>query len=325
MARNVHVLSGLYRGYEEVSSALSGRVTADHVLDALEAQAIHILRETAAAFRNPVMLYSIGKDSSVLLHLARKAFFPGPIPMPFMHVDSQWEFREMIELRDRMAEQFGFTLLVAKSEEGIAEGVSPMSHGIHEYTRIMRTKPLLEALETGGYDAAIGGGRRDEEQSRAKERIFSLREDGQRWDPRSQRPEFWRTANTQLVNGQSMRVFPLSNWTEIDIWRYIQREQIEVVSLYFAKPRLTVERQGALIVPDDDRMPLEPGEELVSRTVRFRTLGCYPVTGAVESQAATLEDLITEMEGDRTSERAGRMVDGDRGDSMEAKKRSGYF
>ena len=308
-----------------MTSALSGRVTADHVLDALEAQAIHILRETAAAFRNPVMLYSIGKDSSVLLHLARKAFFPGAIPMPFMHVDSQWEFREMIELRDRMAEQFGFTLLVAKSEEGIAEGVSPMSHGIHEYTRIMRTKPLLEALESGGYDAAIGGGRRDEEQSRAKERIFSLREDGQRWDPRKQRPEFWRTANTQLVDGQSMRVFPLSNWTEIDIGRYLKREQIEVVGLYFAKPRLTVERQGALIVPDDDRMPLEPGEELVSRTVRFRTLGCYPVTGAVESQAVTLDDLIAEMEGDRTSERAGRMVDGDRGDSMEAKKRSGYF
>ena len=300
-------------------------VTSDDVLDALEAEAIHILRETAAAFRNPVLMYSIGKDSSVLLHLARKAFSPGPIPMPFLHVDSQWEFREMIELRDRTTAELGISLIVAASEEGIAAGVSPMSHGIHEYTRIMRTVPLLASLEEGGFDAAIGGGRRDEERSRAKERIFSLREAGQRWDPRKQRPEFWRTANTKLVHGQTMRVFPLSNWMEIDIWRYIRREGIEVVSLYFAAPRPTVERQGALIVPDDDRMPIEPDEQVITRTVRFRTLGCYPVTGAIESNATTIDDLIAEMETTQMSERAGRMVDGDRGDSMEAKKRAGYF
>ncbi len=297
----------------------------DDVLNHLEAEAIGILRETAAAFRNPVLMYSIGKDSSVLLHLARKAFWPAAIPFPFLHVDSQWEFREVIAHRDRMADEYGITLLVAQSEEGIAEGVSPMSHGIHEYTRIMRTVPLLEALESHGFDAAIGGGRRDEERSRAKERIFSLREAGQRWDPRRQRPEFWRTANTQLVNGQSMRVFPLSNWTELDVWRYIRRERIEVVSLYFARARPTIDRQGTLLVPDDDRMPLEAGEEVVPRVVRFRTLGCYPVTGAVESSAANIDDLLVEMETTRESERAGRLVDGDRGDSMEEKKRAGYF
>ena len=314
-----------HRGDPGLSAVTSATVTSDDVLDALEAEAIHVLRETAAAFRNPVLMYSIGKDSSVLLHLARKAFFPGPIPMPFLHVDSQWEFREMIELRDRTTAELGISLIVAVSEEGIADGVSPMSHGIHEYTRIMRTIPLLASLEDGGFDAAIGGGRRDEERSRAKERIFSLREAGQRWDPRKQRPEFWRTANTMLVYGQTMRVFPLSNWTEMDIWRYIRREKIEVVSLYFAAPRPTVERQGALIVPDDDRMPIEPHEQVVTRIVRFRTLGCYPVTGAIESNASTIDDLIDEMETSQVSERAGRMVDGDRGDSMEAKKRAGYF
>ena len=314
-----------HRGDPGLSAVPPEAVTSDDVRDALEAEAIHILRETAAAFRNPVLMYSIGKDSSVLLHLARKAFFPGPIPMPFLHVDSQWEFREMIELRDRTTAELGISLIVAVSEDGIAEGVSPMSHGIHEYTRIMRTIPLLATLEDGGFDAAIGGGRRDEERSRAKERIFSLREAGQRWDPRKQRPEFWRTANTMLVYGQTMRVFPLSNWTEMDIWRYIRREKIEVVSLYFAAPRPTVERQGALIVPDDDRMPIEPHEQVVTRIVRFRTLGCYPVTGAIESNASTIDDLIDEMETSQMSERAGRMVDGDRGDSMEAKKRAGYF
>ena len=224
-----------------------------------------------------------------------------------------------------MADEIGFELIIARSEQGIAEGVSPMSHGIHEYTRIMRTVPLLEALASHGFDAAIGGGRRDEERSRAKERIFSLREAGQRWDPRNQRPEFWQTANTMLVGGQTMRVFPLSNWTEVDVWRYIRRERIPVVGLYFARPRLTVERSGLLLVPDDERMPIAGGEQLIERTVRFRTLGCYPVTGAVESGAATMDDLVTEMELSRESERAGRMVDGDRGDSMEAKKRAGYF
>ncbi|MBI1349995.1 MAG: sulfate adenylyltransferase subunit CysD [Actinomycetales bacterium] len=299
--------------------------SADDVLDALEAEAIHVFRETAAAFSRPLLLYSIGKDSSVLLHLARKAFFPAPIPFPCMHVDSQWEFREVIEHRDRMAREMGIDLVVASSEEGIAAGVSPMSHGTHEYTRIMRTVPLLESLEEGGFDAAIGGGRRDEERSRAKERIFSLREPGQRWDPRRQRPEFWRTANTQLTAGQSMRVFPLSNWTELDVWRYIRREGIPVVELYFARERPTILRDGVLIVPDDDRLPLEAGEEPVHRKVRFRTLGCWPVTGAVESEADSIDALIEELAGTRLSERAGRLVDGDQHDSMEAKKAAGYF
>jgi sulfate adenylyltransferase subunit 2 len=304
---------------------MATQVSSDEVLDSLEAEAVSIMRATAASFAKPVMMYSIGKDSSVLLHLARKAFFPAPIPFPFLHVDSQWEFREVIEHRDRMAGEIGFELIVACSEQGIAEGVSPMSHGIHEYTRIMRTVPLLEALESHGFDAAIGGGRRDEERSRAKERIFSLREAGQRWDPRNQRPEFWQTANTMLVRGQTMRVFPLSNWTEVDVWRYIRRERIPVVGLYFARPRPTIERSGLVIIPDDERMPIAAGEQVIERTVRFRTLGCYPVTGAVESGAATMDDLVTEMELSRESERAGRMVDGDRGDSMEAKKRAGYF
>ena len=323
------MLRGIHQGKQALVIAAGDVFRAgigpDDVLDHLEAEAIGILRETAAAFRKPVLMYSIGKDSSVLLHLARKAFWPGPIPFPFLHVDSQWEFREVIEHRDRMAAEHGLDLIVAKSEEGIAEGVSPMSHGIHEYTRIMRTVPLLETLEGEGFDAAIGGGRRDEERSRAKERVFSLREAGQRWEPRKQRPEFWRTANTQLVDGQTMRVFPLSNWTELDVWRYIRREEIPVVSLYFARERPTIDRAGTLLVPDDDRMPLLEGETVVERVVRFRTLGCYPVTGAVESTAATIDDLVAEMEATRESERAGRLVDGDRGNSMEAKKREGYF
>lgn len=300
-------------------------VSEDEVLNSLENEAIAILRETAAAFVRPVMMYSIGKDSSVLLHLARKAFFPASLPFPFLHVDSQWEFGEVIEHRDRMARELGFELIVAKSEEGIAQGVSPMSHGTHEYTRIMRTQPLLEALALGQFDAAIGGGRRDEEKSRAKERVFSLRESGQRWNPRNQRPEFWRTVNSKLVNGQTMRVFPLSNWTELDVWRYIRREKIPVVDLYFSRMRKTVERDGLILVPDDDRMPLLPGEKIVEKKVRFRTLGCFPVTGAMVSEAVTLDDLVREMETTKLSERSGRMVDGDRGDSMEAKKRSGYF
>ncbi len=300
-------------------------VTEDEVLNALEAEAIAILRETAAAFAKPVLMYSIGKDSSVLLHLSRKAFYPAGLPYPCLHVDSQWEFAEVIAHRDRMAREIGFELIVAQNDEGIAQGVSPMSHGIHEYTRIMRTVPLLEELERGGYDAAIGGGRRDEERSRAKERVFSLREAGQRWEPRSQRPEFWRTANTHLVNGQTMRVFPLSNWTELDVWRYIRREQIPVVDLYFSQSRPTVDRGGTLLVPDDERMPLLEGEQVVDRVVRFRTLGCYPVTGAIESNASDIDALVQEMEATRFSERAGRLVDGEREESMEAKKRSGYF
>jgi len=323
MAWNVSVL----RGNDHCKKVLMTNVTVseDEVLDSLENEAIYILRETAAAFKNPVLMYSIGKDSSVLLHLSRKAFYPAGFPYPCLHVDSQWEFAEVIAHRDRMAQEMGFELIVAQSEEGIALGVSPMSHGIHEYTRIMRTQPLLEALGHGKYDAAIGGGRRDEERSRAKERIFSLREEGQRWEPRNQRPEFWRTANTSLVNGQTMRVFPLSNWTELDIWRYIRRERIPVVDLYFAQPRTTIDRDGTLLVPDDDRMPLLDGEEAIERLVRFRTLGCYPVTGAIESGAADIDSLIQEMETTSFSERAGRLVDGEREESMEAKKRSGYF
>jgi len=323
VAGNVPVLSR--DDYRNEGDMTAVTVSEDEVLDALENEAIAILRETAAAFKKPVLMYSIGKDSSVLLHLSRKAFHPAGFPYPCLHVDSQWEFAEVIAHRDRMAREIGFELIVAQNDEGIAQGVSPMSHGIHEYTRIMRTMPLLEELERGQYDAAIGGGRRDEERSRAKERIFSLREAGQRWEPRNQRPEFWRTANTNLVNGQTMRVFPLSNWTELDIWRYIRREQILVVDLYFSQPRPTVDRKGTLLVPDDDRMPLLDGEELVERVVRFRTLGCYPVTGAIESGASDIDALVEEMEATRFSERAGRLVDGEREESMEAKKRSGYF
>lgn len=295
------------------------------VLDELEAEAIHIYRETAAAFRNPVLLYSIGKDSSVLLHLAMKAFYPAPLPFPVMHVDTTWKFQEMIEFRDRRAAELGLDLRISTNTEAVAEGVSPFTHGTHEYTRIMKTVALREGLDRYGFDAAIGGARRDEERSRAKERIFSLREPGHRWDPRKQRPEFWRTANTTLAEGQTMRAFPLSNWTEIDVWRYIEREQIDIPSLYFAKERPVVQRDGTWIMVDDDRYPLEPGEEPVMKSVRFRTLGCYPLTGAVESTAADLPTLIAEMEESKVSERAGRLIDGEGGGSMESKKAEGYF
>ena len=295
------------------------------VLDELEAEAIHIYRETAAAFRNPVLLYSIGKDSSVLLHLAIKAFAPAPLPFPVMHIDTTWKFREMIEFRDLRAEQLGLDLRIAKNEAAMSEGVSPFTHGTHEYTRLMKTVALREGIDKYGFDAAIGGARRDEERSRAKERIFSLREPGHRWDPRKQRPEFWRTANTTLSEGQSMRVFPLSNWTELDVWRYIEREDIPIPSLYLAKPRPVVERDGVLIMVDDDRFPLREGEQAQLRSVRFRTLGCYPLSGAVESTADTIADLIAEMESSNVSERAGRLIDGEGGSSMESKKAEGYF
>jgi len=295
------------------------------VLDELEAEAIHIYRETAAAFRNPVLLYSIGKDSSVLLHLALKAFAPAPLPFPVMHIDTTWKFREMIEFRDLRAQQLGLDLRIAKNEAAIAEGVSPFTHGTHEYTRLMKTVALREGIDRYGFDAAIGGARRDEERSRAKERIFSLREPGHRWDPRKQRPEFWRTANTTLSEGQSMRVFPLSNWTELDVWRYIEREDIPIPSLYLAKHRPVVERDGVLIMVDDDRFPLREGEQAQLRSVRFRTLGCYPLSGAVESTADTIADLIAEMESSNVSERAGRLIDGEGGSSMESKKAEGYF
>jgi sulfate adenylyltransferase subunit 2 len=306
-------------------SSVETAVAPDAVLDALEAEAIHIFRESAGAFRRPVMLYSIGKDSSVLLHLAVKAFAPGKVPFPILHIDTTWKFREMIEFRNRKAAELGVELRVHTNAEGVAEGVTPFTHGAQEFTRIMKTVALREALDEGGYDAACGGARRDEERSRAKERVFSLREPGHRWEPRKQRPEFWRTANTQLSEGQTMRVFPMSNWTELDVWRYIEREQIEVVPLYFAKERPVVDRGGQLIMVDDERYPLQDGEQPQLRSVRFRTLGDYPLTAAVESTAATMEDLLAEMLVDRRSERAGRLIDGEGGGSMESKKAEGYF
>ena len=300
-------------------------ITEDSVLEALEAEAIHIFRETAAAFQNPVLLYSIGKDSSVLLHLALKAFAPAPIPFPVMHIDTGWKFKEMITFRDEQAEKLGLDLRIAQNKEAIAEGVTPFTHGTHEYTRIMKTVALREGLDQYGFDVAIGGARRDEERSRAKERVFSLREPGHRWDARKQRPEFWRTTNSRLAEGQTMRSFPISNWTELDVWEYIRKENIEIPSLYFAAPRPVVERSGTLIMVDDDRLPLEDGEEPEIRTVRFRTLGCYPLTGAVESDAADLDTLIEEMGQSKMSERSGRLIDGEGGGSMEAKKAEGYF
>lgn len=297
----------------------------DSVLDALEAEAIHVLREAAGAFRRPVLLYSIGKDSSVLLHVARKAFAPGRIPFPVLHIDTGWKFREMILFRDATAADLDLDLRVHTNERGRREGVTPFTHGAQEYTRIMKTVPLRQALDSGAHDAAIGGARRDEERSRAKERVFSLREPGHRWDPRRQRPEFWRWANTELAEGQTMRVFPLSNWTEVDVWHYIRRERIPVVPLYFAQPRPVVERGGQLIMVDDDRYPLANGERPVLREVRFRTLGCYPLTAAVRSQARDIEALLAEMLLSRTSERAGRLIDGEGGGSMESKKSEGYF
>lgn len=308
-----------------MSATTTTSVAYAEVLDELEAEAIHIYRETAAAFRNPVLLYSIGKDSSVLLHLALKAFAPAPLPFPIMHIDTGWKFREMIEFRDRRAAELGLDLRIAQNKSAIAEGVTPFTHGTHEYTRLMKTVALREGIDRYGFDAAIGGARRDEERSRAKERIFSLREPGHRWEPRKQRPEFWRTANTTLAPGQTMRVFPLSNWTELDVWEYIRREDIQIPALYFAKPRPVVERDGVLIAVDDDRLPLDPGEEPTMRSVRFRTLGCYPLSGAVESQADDLDSLIAEMRESKLSERSGRLIDGEGGGSMEAKKAEGYF
>ncbi|MCE7003044.1 sulfate adenylyltransferase subunit CysD [Kibdelosporangium philippinense] len=306
-----------------VPATAEGREVAEEgVLDVLEAEAIHVMREVAGSFRKPVLLYSIGKDSSVLLHLATKAFAPGRMPFPVVHVDTGWKFREMIAFRDDTAQQQGLDLRVHTNPDE----ATPFSHGTHEYTRIKKTVTLRKALDDSGFDAAIGGARRDEERSRAKERVFSLREPGHRWEPRSQRPEFWWSANTELAEGQTMRVFPLSNWTELDIWRYIRRERIPVVPLYFAAQRPVVKRKGALIMVDDDRYPLEPGERPEMRQVRFRTLGCYPLTAAVESKASNVDEIIDEMRVDNRSERAGRLIDGDGGGtSMESKKSEGYF
>ncbi|MCK8107417.1 sulfate adenylyltransferase subunit CysD [Pseudoalteromonas sp. 2CM41L] len=294
-------------------------------LKALEAESIHIMREVAAEFDNPVMLYSVGKDSSVLLHLARKAFYPGKIPFPLMHVDTNWKFKEMIQFRDQMAEKYDFDLIVHKNPEGIAMGMSPFVHGSAKHTDVMKTQGLKQALDMNNFDAAFGGARRDEEKSRAKERVYSFRDKNHRWDPKNQRPELWNVYNSKVDKGESIRVFPLSNWTELDIWQYIYLEGIEIPSLYFAKERPVVERDGTLIMVDDERMELEESEQVQNKMVRFRTLGCYPLTGAVESVAQTLPEIIQEMLLCTTSERQGRVIDNDSAGSMEKKKMEGYF
>ncbi len=294
-------------------------------LQQLEAESIHIIREVAAEFDNPVMMYSIGKDSAVMLHLARKAFYPGKIPFPLLHVDTDWKFKQMIEFRDQTANKYGFELLVHKNQDGLDMGINPFVHGSSKHTDIMKTQALKQALNKYGFDAAFGGARRDEEKSRAKERVYSFRDKHHTWDPKSQRPELWHTYNGQVNKGESIRVFPLSNWTELDIWQYIYLEGIEIVPLYLADVRPVVERDGMLIMVDDDRFQLQPGETIEHKSVRFRTLGCYPLTGAIESQAATLPEIIQEMLVATSSERQGRVIDRDQSGSMELKKRQGYF
>ena len=293
-------------------------------LDQLEAEAIYIMREVAAECERPVMLYSIGKDSSVMLHLAMKAFYPEKPPFPFLHVDTTWKFREMIDFRDRKAKELGIDMLVYTNQDGVAKGINPFDHG-SAYTDIMKTQALKQALKKYGFTAAFGGGRRDEEKSRAKERIFSFRNEAQAWDPKNQRPEMWKLYNTKIHKGESIRVFPLSNWTEKDIWQYIQRENIDIVPLYFAAERPVVERDGNLIMVDDDRMRLLPGEKPMMKSVRFRTLGCYPLTGGVESTATTLDEVISETLSAVTSERTSRVIDKEAAGSMERRKREGYF
>ncbi|MGR6840773.1 sulfate adenylyltransferase subunit CysD [Aliivibrio wodanis] len=294
-------------------------------LKQLEAESIHIIREVAAEFDNPVMLYSVGKDSSVMLHLAKKAFAPGIPPFPLMHVDTTWKFKEMIQFRDYMAEKVGMKLIVHKNPEGVEMGINPFVHGSSKHTDIMKTQGLKQALDMNGFDAAFGGARRDEEKSRAKERVYSFRDEHHRWDPKNQRPELWNIYNGKVNKGESIRVFPLSNWTELDIWQYIYLESIEIPELYLSKPRPVVERDGMLIMVDDERMELKEGEVAEEKMVRFRTLGCYPLTGAVESEATTLPEIIQEMLLTTTSERQGRAIDHDSSGSMEKKKREGYF
>ena len=293
-------------------------------LDQLEAEAIYIMREVAAECERPVMLYSIGKDSSVMLHLAMKAFYPEKTPFPFLHVDTTWKFKEMIDFRDRKAKELGIDMLVYTNQDGVAKGINPFDHG-SAYTDIMKTQALKQALKKYGFTAAFGGGRRDEEKSRAKERIFSFRNEAQAWDPKNQRPEMWKLYNTKIHKGESIRVFPLSNWTEKDIWQYIQRENIDIVPLYFSAERPVVERDGNLIMVDDDRMRLLPGEKPMMKSVRFRTLGCYPLTGGVESTATTLDEVISETLSAVTSERTSRVIDKEAAGSMERRKREGYF
>lgn len=294
-------------------------------LKQLEAESIHIIREVAAEFERPVMLYSIGKDSAVMLHLAMKAFFPGKPPFPLMHVDTTWKFREMIEFRDCRAHDLGLDLIVHVNMEGVEQGIGPFTHGSKKHTDVMKTEALKQALNKYQFDAAFGGARRDEEKSRAKERVYSFRDRNHRWDPKNQRPELWNLYNGKINKGESIRVFPLSNWTELDVWQYIYLENIPIVPLYFAKERPVVQRDGIWIMVDDDRMPLEPDEKPIMKMVRFRTLGCYPLTGAVESSAATLPEIIQEMLLTKTSERQGRVIDHDQAGSMEEKKKEGYF
>jgi sulfate adenylyltransferase subunit 2 len=302
----------------------SKRPLSDH-LRRLEAESIEIIREVAAAFDNPVMLYSIGKDSGVMLHLAAKAFYPSKLPFPLMHVDTKWKFADMIRHRDSIAERYGVDLKIYTNQDGVDRGINPIASGSSLHTQVMKTDALKQALDLYGFDAAFGGARRDEEKSRAKERIFSFRSEGHTWDPRNQRPELWRLYNTRISQGETIRVFPLSNWTELDIWEYTRAEAIPIVPLYLAAERPVVQRNGMLIMRDDDRMPLLPGETEEMRWVRFRSLGCYPLSAAVESRAATLDDIIDEMRATRTSERQGRLIDSDESASMEKKKREGYF
>ncbi len=304
-----------------MNQALSNRL----VLQELENESLEIFRETAATFKNPVMMYSIGKDSSVLLHLAKKAFYPAPIPFPLLHIDTTWKFKEMISFRDRIAAELGVKLFVHTNLEGVKNGVNPFTLSASEYTRIMKTVALRQALDKYEFDAAIGGSRRDEEKSRAKERVFSVREAGHKWDPRNQRPELWQTYNTKLVSGQTMRVFPISDWTEADIWHYILQENIEVNPLYFAKERPVVHRGTQLIMVDDERYQLNPNEKPELKQIRFRTLGCYPLTAAVESDAKSIEEVVEEVLQVKLSERATRLIDGENEDSMEKKKSEGYF
>lgn len=318
---------------ENALSSLS-KMEAEHTVDSslnlthlqrLEAESIHIMREVAAQCENPVMLYSVGKDSSVMLHLAEKAFFPSRPPFPLMHVDTTWKFKEMIEFRDRRAKEVGMDLIVHINQDGVKDNVGPFTHGSAVHTDVMKTQGLKQALDKHRFDAAFGGARRDEEKSRAKERIFSFRNENHRWDAKNQRPELWNIYNTRVHKGQSMRVFPMSNWTELDIWQYIYKENIQIPDLYLSKKRPVVERDGVLILVDDDRIPMKDGETPMEKMVRFRTLGCYPLTGAVESEAATLPEVIQEMLLTTTSERQGRVIDSDAGASMEQKKEEGYF
>ena len=307
------------------STHTQSRALLSQHLKRLESESIGILREVAAEFRNPVMLYSIGKDSGVMLHLAVKAFYPSKPPFPLLHIDTRWKFRAMIRHRDEVAKRCGLKLLVHTNPEGLARGINPITSGSQLHTQVMKTEALKQALDKWGFDAAFGGARRDEEKSRAKERIFSFRSTGHVWDPRNQRPELWNLYNTRISQGETIRVFPLSNWTELDIWQYTRAEDIPVVPLYFAAARPVIERDGQLIMRDDERMPLKPGEVEQVRTVRFRSLGCYPLSAAIESSAATLDEVIAEMLATRTSERSGRLIDTDEAASMEKKKRDGYF